>query len=711
MTVSPQAQGPFVEITHPLTGNTFSVDVVGEIQVTPSANGLPRVEIPVRRNERWESGDYEDASIDVYIDGQPQPIDEIETVRFSEGQAILSGRGGLELDTRVEAEYDVKEIHKAWAALVTNNTTYTENVDTPTATTVTNELVQEADTSTDFTDLLIAPSDDQPLVVDGNNNRVETTQTLGFDEGENNDGGTLAGGTTSGSKFSEGEAASVASRTDDPQYDFTFEHDIPGDKWDVDLRLEADGSTSSAFDVLVDGTRIGDLGKGAVPENITWITFFGESTELTSGSHTVTIDVTSANDSVFIDVVTLYDNRFSYNFDNSTDSDNHLAGPETHPNATNNLTRVEFNDAVVGDSVTGGRIEATSNDSKLAKVELSNDEGATFPLSDTDTDTFEGDFGNKGPALRWSVTTERFGSRTTDSPTEGFKGQTIESFDLKADLNDTPLVVDQTYDMSLDEIFDDLAQQGNFIWEVRYQRDGTVSVEVTQPGQRTGNPDLDIVSYETTRTTANVVEELTIKGETRQISDESVTADHGTAVTLAEGDLVETSEIVTDGSGTVYERGVDYEMTTSSSNGYLDGEITTKSGGNITDGESLEVDYRYRISQSDKVSGAGNDPVSRSITIRGLTTRRACGLVASQILDSVKDPRYEVTVTIPTSSTARVNVVEAIDPDEIPYSQDLEVLEVETQPGVAVLQLGSRSGFGETVDDIRSDIQAISHYS
>jgi len=72
------------------------------------------------------------------------------------------------------------------------------------------------------------------------------------------------------------------------------------------------------------------------------------------------------------------------------------------------------------------------------------------------------------------------------------------------------------------------------------------------------------------------------------VGNESVTADHDSYVELDGYDLVDGSVTVDNGSGTTYSEGTDYELNQSA------GSIHALGGGNISDGQTIEVSYEYQ---------------------------------------------------------------------------------------------------------------------
>lgn len=711
-----RATGWYVEVDHS-SGGTHVPAVVEEQtpSILPTEGGYPRAEIPIARAEKWTDSGFEDVAMRVWKDGARQPIDELVEPEVRPNAVILKARGGIELDQTVQAEYAAQEVHLAAQDLIQNETSYTANVDTPNTTVETNVTVQSADTSDEFSTLL-ANSIPDTVPLDNSNGTIDAQQCAKFFEGENPTRNTTTESDELFEDYSDGEALTLDSTTDvtdSPEYDWTPNYDIPSGNVEVHYRLDVEADNENPeFTISINGEEVELISADILNAGLGWRSTSTYSSSVSSGSTiTAKFEVDAQGTSpVYVDAVHIRDNRFSYTNDNTVDAINgYLDGPEERPSSDTDLTELVFQDSQQTLSVTGGRVETTSDRGAISKLELSNDFGASFPLSATDTDAFEADFADRGAALRLKLTLGRWGSRDDQSPKTGYKGESLDSYTLKADLEDMPLVVDRSFDGKLKDILNDLANLGNFVWEFR--RDGsTESIEWTQLDQRSATADIDLNKYREARQTEPVVEQVTIKGASRRVTAESVTANHGTAVELAENDIVEGSEEVRDtSSGTVYTRNQDYKFTTSSTNGYLEGKITTLSNGAIADGQSLEIDYEYRVSNTRTKNGVTN-PDERTETIPSLATSRACGLVAEQLVQNLSTPQYRVQVTIPPDEVD-FSVVDDLTIEQLPFDTSHQVLDVSKESGQVLVTLGTRQSAGDIIQDAVERIQSISRYN
>jgi len=691
------SSGWYVEAEAP-SGHVFSPEVVGEPTRNPAVNGLPKLKVPVKPDDRWTHPDWRGQPLRVWYDGDRQPVDEIETVERSEGTVTLVGRGGLELTERVEKEVDTREAHLVVEDLINNNTSYAANVDTPQNSVEENVEVQSADSETELRDALrqsIASTD--PLEITGGG-KIQPLQVAhwsdsdGFGQSDVSDAAASGGSTESLTTTNLSTSVSA-------------NYEIPASDVGVAIRIrnpndpDGDGDyEGQGFDVEIGNEDLLSFADGfALPDpDYRWYQGTGLSSSV-SGNVTIDIDTTSTDGGdTYLDAVVLYDDRYSYTYDNSVDGDGWLSGPELYPDAID----IVFDDAETVRSVAAGRAELTiDNTSNQQAIALSNDQGSSYTTT-SNTDTFETDFASLGEALRLKVTLSRYGTQSTASPTTGTNGQSLDAYSLKADLDETPLIVQQTYDDSLEAVLSDIAGAADAVWEYR-RVGGTESVEYTQSGQRVSSRRPAVATYESSETVAAKFDKVVVKGSSQRVRQEEVTANHGTAVDLQRPNLQTGKEAVYDpSSGTQYDSDSDYDLEAST------GKITTLSDGAISDGSTIAIDYSWRPINSASTSSVSN-PKTTVQDLPALTTERGCGLVALRLLDSLNEPLQEARVVVPRDQTGW-SIVAALDIDELPWDQDLQIREVKTTPGETVLRLGSRESLGEIVSDIQSRLQSVS---
>ncbi len=334
-------------------------------------------------------------------------------------------------------------------------------------------------------------------------------------------------------------------------------------------------------------------------------------------------------------------------------------------------------------------------------IAISNDNGSSY-ITASNTSTLEQDFSSAGTSIRARVTLSRYGSQSK-TPTTGVQSQALDAYTLYADLEDTPVLDAQKYDGQLKDVFNQIANYGNFIWELRRQDASSWSVEWTQPGQRTADSDASIVEYSVDKNVEASYEKAVIKGAAQPVRGEQFTSNHDSWVDLNQANLVPATNIVRDPStGTVYSLGSDYDLDRSQ------GRIKVLSSGSMSDATTYEVDYEYKTQGSYTASGAGSDPDTIVRTISNLASNRACEQAALYLIQRVQEPLWKATVTLPKDDAGR-SLVDDLALEDLPtQSERMEVQQIEQTPERVVLQLGSRQSVGEVINDIQSRISSVS---
>jgi hypothetical protein len=131
---------------------------------------------------------------------------------------------------------------------------------------------------------------------------------------------------------------------------------------------------------------------------------------------------------LFVDFAHLSDARFPFFFDNNTDSNDNLEGPQLFPDQQV-ITYSAASTRRVVNSVTA--TEDFNDISNNQFIAVSNDGGTTFQRFNNTAEA-TGNFQTGGQAPQARIGLSRFGSRTTASPSTGFKGQTVSLHELVA---------------------------------------------------------------------------------------------------------------------------------------------------------------------------------------------------------------------------------------------------------------------------------------
>jgi len=694
--------GWYVEIDDPGSSHTWTPEIAGEPEIVPAANDYPRIKIPVEKRDRWTQDRYLDADIRVWRDGERLPIDKFKKPEETERALILNGRGGEELDTRVQKEYDVKPIHEAAEDLINNETSYVANVDTPPANTVLNSLLEEVDTDSALQAFFNFTATD-PVTVTGG--ELTTLQTAFHGEGEDIGGG---GGVFTAADASEGEAETIFDASHEGSATFTLDYDIPDGEVGIAARFDIpnDPNNDGIFqgpptDLLINGSTVDTLTDNTnVDSDYRWQTASANVGGLSAGQHSFGYDVTKDGESnTLLDLIVVYDQRFSYTFDSTADSDSLLSGPETKPD----LVEVLTDDVANAFQITGGRCELTIDDTSNDQfVAVSNDRGSNYTRADNSA-TVEGDFATGTPQIRAKIGLSRYGSRTTETPTTGFEGQSVDVLKLFADINKTPLLVNQDFDGTLHDVLNEMAELGYFFWEYR-RSSGTESIEWTRPGQRATDADTAASSYSWSRDVEGKLERIVVVGGRRKKRGEQITANHGTAVALEEGRIDHgTEEVYDPNTGEQFVEGDDYELGPGVETDT--GSITALANGNITDGQALEVNYAFHPEGVWTDPNAGSDPRTEVRTIPPLATDRGCAQAAQQLGFDLDTPLEQAQITIPTSDVG-YNIVDAQQFSDLPTDTALDIRDITRSPSGITFSLGSRSSINETIQRFSRRIES-----
>jgi len=728
------ADGWTVVLTHPETGRKLHPDILDQPELLPSLNSLPEIRVPIRKSDTWlEDHLDENPEMDVWEDGEKQPIDRLDDVEHRQDRTILVGIGGEELRDRVQAEYDSERPTVAVEDLVQNETSYDADVDEPEAGDLENSVLQNPDSDGELAELLTV-TDTDPLAIQ--NGHVETLQTSWF----NTQTWSIVQGDVGNSTndaFESGYAQTLGpiqqedidgDGTDESavaiiEFSFTPEYTIPTwedsgstfDELGVAVRTTTDETTvEPELQVVVDGApgpsvTIGHDGFDETEwDDLGLIDQFGE---IPAGQ---SIDVriqridNHESDQIYVDCVALYDrgNRFggfSYSFPNTLDSPGgHFDGPGAFPDA---LT-VEPADAATPFTVLSGEASVTVEET-ASRLQLSNDRGQTWlpdDGSEQDTNTVSVDFQNPNSYLRLRADIGRYSPNGAqdETPRYGYAGQSIDAWELLADLRLETLLVDRIFDDSLESILTEIAGE-DFLWSFNLDDDGNPQISWTQPGQREADSVPSLSGDPQISKSLSTYPSVTIKGSNKPVSSETFTADTDD-VALGNADIVPGSESIYDDQGN-YDRGADYEMD------YRNGEIRAVSSGGLSQGQDYSIDYSYEVSGSYTVQDAPQDPRELVEQVPAVTSENTAEQIAFTLATRYSTPRYSANITIPTSEVG-FDPLEALTLEALGLPADAGPLEVREQPQITPsgidVRLGSRAPIEAALSELSSQVSAVS---
>jgi hypothetical protein len=291
---------------------------------------------------------------------------------------------------------------------------------------ITDLLVQNADTDSEWSSITTI-ANDKPFTV--SNSQLQTVQSAFVSEAEDERVASIAEVTDADYSNGSGVVVSDSFGTDNDVFSFGVnpQYDITNAKFAM---RNVETGDAIAFDVTVDGTTVASVSSNST---LSWAK--SGSFNLPSGSHTVSIDAnffSSSSSEVEIDVIAVYDDDFTYDFDNQVGSNGYLNGPQLYPdNATLTLEKATFER-----NITEGSFDSTWNDlGGNQSIAISPDASTFTAFDNTSSASFT--FTNVSQSITSKFTFDRFGIRTTETPTIGFKGQAVDLWELFVD-PDTP---------------------------------------------------------------------------------------------------------------------------------------------------------------------------------------------------------------------------------------------------------------------------------
>lgn len=428
----------------PLDRSPASVDIDRE---TNTIGGWG-AELPLSKPTQVRA-DFLDPTTEVHIWHKDPRTDDVEYLfrgffealrkRESGGLTEADGRDVLKRLTegRTVKTYSATPTHEAIEDYITTETAFDAAVTAPTPTTLeTDTQVLFVDSTNQWLGAVTLADSDPATIQSGQLQLEQTCWNLNL-----SDGTTSGTGLISDSKYAESQAEQFIQSGDSWSDTVTVGYDIPAENARLAVRHES--TNAPEITVRLDGTDITTLNTG-LTSGLSW-KFDTEDFpafdpgEIAAGDHTIEFEVTSEDENITIDQVALYDDRWDLNFDNSTDANGHLAGPELYPANPAGGVDIEMDVVNTAGNITAADIDTTWTDTTEAQgIAVSNDGGSTFPLSVANRQPLDQDFpsGSFGTRLVIRLTLSGHGTRTNATPTEDFMGQAVSKVTARVDTND-----------------------------------------------------------------------------------------------------------------------------------------------------------------------------------------------------------------------------------------------------------------------------------
>ena len=554
------AQGWHV-IVEDAAGNTYTPDVVGEPTYRLALNALPTVEI-VPRTGRWEdTAAWERQPMRVYLDGERKPTERLETPRQETDRAVLVGKGGVHLEELVEEDVVEEDVVEEDAHLVAEGiietTPYAAHVDDPASDTEPDVLLEGVDAESEWDGAVGDPAADALWETDGSG-RLRSRQTAYFVEAEDADTTRITDtilGWDDPSLYS-GDAVEVVSDAErngtwaEVAHSWETDHEFPDGKWTVAAHIRVPNTGNHGFEFYVDDGS-GRETFGTVPADALtdqesaadWYVANAPSLgALAAGNVTAGVEFTerSADDgTVHGDCLAFYDTREDPGLGQQV-VDNTVA-MDRYPKAVD----VETADVTTVRQIIGGGLGIAANSTANGQaIALSNDQGGTWPISASNAESVDGEFSDGSATLRARFTLSGYDDASSTSPVGRKAPTAVDGYELSADLDDTPILINRGLSGSAEEVLNTVAGL-DFTWEVTWDESiGGIVVEWTQPGQRTSAVDPSLVDYSVETDYGSAVRKDRIKGTLTPIEGEERSVNQDAFVGLEEDYLEGTGEIV-----------------------------------------------------------------------------------------------------------------------------------------------------------------------
>ena len=720
-----------VEIDHP-DGETLTPTVLEGSMSKGSLNDIPRVEVHVPQSDRWDDLAEERPAMRVWKDGERLPIEQfVRPVKTPEA-TVLHGRGGVELDTDVEFDVGgLVDVHDRARQLVDDETGYVTNFDDPESDTTTDVPQQSADDGAGWADvLLVEPGVDDLWFVDGDDLRTQRTAWIYPVEADGDVTDTIRGDPLAGAEYWSDEQSHIFNDTtfNNAESGVTataeLDREVPVEELEIAYRGERPeaigdedpgdgvfpgvGSYHHGFSVRVEGYTLENVSPDSQFYNQAepiWRQFGGEAPSgETVGPGTVefelrfneiegTTDAPDPEDAeTWIDSIALVDTRSSPGLQDELVGDAGIAGDE-YPAAV----EVETADSTSIEQIVGATLDVTatasSGDFELA---LSPDSGGTYPLT-AGTTSVTGAFDESTTTVRARFTLG--GYDAGGGPVGRNTPQRIDSFDLSVNLDDTPFVTGTAYDGTALEVLQQMADNHDFVFLVEWDDEAdAISVEWTQPGQRSTSSSASVLDYEGEVDAETLVERTIVYGRSRRVRDQEVTLSTSEYASIGD-DYIQpgTDRVVDADTGEVYQINDDYQIL------FNEGSIKAVSSGSIDDGTTVRLDFETRIAAEYELPTADGSRDTIRRTVESASTRQLAEQAALAITKELAEPQRGATVTL--DRREGFGLVGALDVDA-PIDPQV-VRDITERESDVEVRLGNRLSAGETVDDIRRRVKIV----
>lgn len=493
-----------VELTFSGTTTVLAPDDLAAVSVSPEHTAIWGATLTVAPADR-DALDYVAYETAVYY-GSQQFFDGTTRVGAVEsGTARLQGYGkatDLEADTSFVAYPDAittttgVPVHDAiadyWGRTPAAGTATVH--DASVTTVRTDETVVDTTAGQDFVSEF--DNDTKPFAYDTGADEIFLAQSNFAPEVEDMSGsGTVVDGAGTGEDYSEFEAVEFTTPGQERDATVTIDYTIPAGNVAAQLRVSYQGWEGTVA-LIIDGTQVGEIGQPSpATQAPQWRDMTAGLSADLSGSTTITLQAQNSvdgvwNGSVRLDIVSVYDDRYSYTFDNDPNEsgDYELSGPEPLPDRASIQGTAQEQVWHIPEATQ----TITVDDASLVGLGLRVGSSAVFQQTfDTTSHTVDFDaVGQVGGTLDHQLIMERGDeSGLITTPTDGTKSPTVSAYQLDVDTDDLPFIsganpVTLEGDTHLANL-QDLHETGDFRFVMDHQQAGLVVESF-----RRGDPDV-----------------------------------------------------------------------------------------------------------------------------------------------------------------------------------------------------------------------------
>lgn len=684
---------PYIEIDHPNRSAPLTPEVE-TIQRQPTINGYPRLSFTTPPDERWLDDELDDAEIRAWINGERQPIDVLEHRDQSPESIDCEARGGTQLDRRVVENVDIEEALPFAEYLIEEYTDYVPVVDDPDDVVREDVLLQQAHALAELQAAFEEIADDVALKWDGDE-LVRLQSCWLFDP--------IDQGVTpiSGDEFIGGEAGHLEDFTANFSVTFQTAYDIE----EPELVYRGDREEYLRYDVLLDGTVVDD----DTNPSFAFPGYHIESIDgpLGAGTHTLEVSIDPDDEAgsgdLRLDRIGIRDGQFDYDDSGELDEPGgNTDGPAEYPLDPEHLALEEINTPL---SIVEATLSVGTNDADGIEIGLREDGTGDYVTTTGTNLTVEYDELQATVQGRVGLGGREDLEPRDATPRLGYEPQALDEVELRADLDETPVVVNYQPDKKaidvLREVVGDIAD-GAF--EIRPGPDG-IEVHVSRIDGRPSDVDPDLIDWSLERNTEDTVDRAIVYAGAEAIRRLPFQADvdEWADLPLGPGRIVRGSETVYDATDDEesLERGEDYEIIPNNPDGSPQIKL-------LTDLNEPRIDCDFKPRGEHEAADLPEEPSVIIEDAPNLASQQMADIAAFQAVEgSYTDAIIDASISAPVDQISW-NVLDALNVADLPGDQPYQIKDGDSDPASGDYRLGAGRTGQEEIQQLNDETGRLS---